>query len=149
MKYDICVFGGCSLDQTYFQNVDGSFESVPNNIAPGGKGSNQAVAAARAGAKTIIISRLGKDKIGRQILDNLNINQVNTSRVELVEGLNNDFSNIYINIDDKDNRIERVTGAINSFTTDMITNNADILLNSKIIVCQLKIPKEVTKELIK
>ena len=33
-------------------------------MGPGGKGSNQAVAAARAGAKTKFISRLGQDSFG-------------------------------------------------------------------------------------
>lgn len=148
MKYDICVFGGCSLDQTFFQNVDGSYDKVPNSIAPGGKGSNQAVAASRAGARVTMISRLGKDEIGKRILDNLNINGVDTSHIEMVDGLNNDSCNIYVDINDKDNNMERITGAIDSFTPDMIENNRDVLLNSKIIVCQLKCPKEVTIALI-
>lgn len=148
MKYDVCVFGGCSLDQMYYQNSDGSYDSVPSMKVPGGKGANQAVAAARAGAKTTIITRLGKDEIGKSILENLSFNYVDTSNVELVEGLKNDCSNIYINIMDKDNDIQRISGAINSFTVNMIDNYKDVLLKSKIIVCQLKIPKEVTEELI-
>lgn len=148
MKYDVCVFGGCSLDQTFFQNMDGSYDERPNSIAPGGKGANQAVAASRAGAKTTIITRIGKDNIGETILENLKFNLVDTSNVDIVEGLQNDYANIYINIKDKDNDIQRVSGAINSFTVDMIEKYKDALLNSKIIVCQLKVPKEVTEELI-
>ena len=148
MKYDVCVFGGCSLDQTFFQNMDGSYDEMPNSIAPGGKGANQAVAASRAGAKTTIITRIGKDNIGETILENLKFNLVDTSNVDIVEGLQNDYANIYINIKDKDNDIQRVSGAINSFTVDMIEKYKDALLNSKIIVCQLKVPKEVTEELI-
>lgn len=148
MKYDICVFGGCSLDQTYFQKLDGSYNDIPDIISPGGKGANQAVAAAKAGAKTTIITRIGKDKIGKEILDNLNYFNIDTSNVEEIENLENDYSNIYINIKDKDNEIKRFSGAINSFTVDMIDQYKDIILNSKIIVCQLKIPKEVTIELI-
>lgn len=148
MKYDVCVFGGCSLDQTFFQNMDGSYDERPNSIAPGGKGANQAVAASRAGAKTTIITRIGKDNIGETILENLKFNLVDTSNVDIVEGLQNDYANIYINIKDKDNDIQRVSGAINSFTVDMIEKYKDVLLNSKIIVCQLKVPKEVTEELI-
>lgn len=71
MKYDVCVFGGCSLDQTFYQNVDGTYNKQPSVCSPGGKGANQAVAAARAGAKTTIITRIGKDEIGQKILDNL------------------------------------------------------------------------------
>lgn len=148
MKYDVCVFGGCSIDQSFYQNVDGTYDENPNSRTPGGKGSNQAVAAARAGAKTTIITKVGKDEIGRSILENLQFNGVDTSNVMMVDGLENDYSNIYINIKDKDNDIKRFNGAINSFTVDMIDNYKNVLLKSKIIVCQLKIPKEVTEALI-
>ena len=148
MKYDVCVFGGCALDQMFYQNSDGSYNEKPSMKVPGGKGANQAVSAARAGAKTTIISKVGKDEIGESIVQNLNFNGVNTSNVEMVKNLQNDCANIYINLKDKDNDIKRVSGAIDSFTTDMIEEYQDVLLNSKVIVCQLKVPKEVTKALI-
>lgn len=148
MKYDICVFGGCSLDQTYYQKIDGTYNETPDLISPGGKGANQAVAAAKAGAKTTIISRIGKDDIGDKIINNLTFFGVDTSNIEIENGLSNDYGNIYINLKDKDNEIKRFNGAINSFTKEMVEKYKDVLLNSKIIVCQLKIPKEVTEELI-
>ena len=149
MKYDVCVFGGCSLDMIYYQQPDGSYRENPDMKVPGGKGANQAVAASRAGARTTIISRIGRDEIGKSILENLKFNMVDTSNVEMVQNLENDYSNIKIRLKDKDNEIERFAGAINSFSTDMIDNYSDVLLNSKVIVCQLKVPKEVTEALIK
>ena len=148
MKYDVCVFGGCALDQTFFEKEDGTYNEQPDLISPGGKGANQAVAAAKAGAKTIIITRLGKDEIGDKILDNLDFFDINLSCVEVEEGLKNDYSNIFIKLDDKDNDIHRFSGAIDSFTPDMIERYKDVLLDSEIIACQLKVPKEVTVALI-
>ena len=148
MKYDVCVFGGCALDQIYYQKSDGTYDENPNVIAPGGKGANQAVAASRAGARTTIITKLGKDDIGNNILENLRFNMIDTSNVILVDNLENDHSNIYIKIKDKDNEIKRFNGAINSFTESMVDDYKDVLLNSKIIVCQLKTPKKVTEKLI-
>ena len=69
MKYDICVVGGCSVDQMFYQQIDGTYSDVPDMIVPGGKGSNQAVAAARAGAKVTMITKLGKDNIGNKIIE--------------------------------------------------------------------------------
>ena len=148
MKYDVCVLGGCSLDMMYYQKPDGTFSNSPEMIVPGGKGSNQAVAASRAGAKTTLITRIGKDEIGKSILENLRFNMIDTSSIEMLEGLENDYSNVKINLKDKDNVIERFSGAINSFTPDMVDKYAHILLDSKIIECQLKAPFDVTERLI-
>ena len=48
MKYDICVFGGCALDSFFYKNEAGEVPESPSLVLPGGKGANQAVAAARA-----------------------------------------------------------------------------------------------------
>ena len=40
MKYDLCILGGCTLDETYYQNIDGTFNEKPDLIVPGGKGAN-------------------------------------------------------------------------------------------------------------
>ena len=148
MKYDVVVFGGCSLDQTFYETKEKKYNDSPDVVSPGGKGSNQAVAAAKAGAKTAMISRVGNDSIGDKIIDNLRTFNIDTHCVEVEDGLANDYSNIYINLDDKDNNIERFSGAINSFTPDMIERYKDVILSSRIVVCQLKVPKEVTIELI-
>lgn len=148
MYYDVCVFGGCSLDNMFYQNPNGEYSENPNLIVFGGKGANQAVAASRAGAKTTIISKIGKDNNGLKIIENFKYNNVDTSNIEMIDGLENDYSNIYINIADKDNDIKRFGKAIDSFSVDMIDNHKDVLLNSTIIVSQLKCPIEVTERLI-
>lgn len=141
------MFGGCALDQMYYMLDDGTYNEKPDLLVPGGKGSNQAVAASRAGAVVSMISRLGKDDIGQSILDNLHYNGVLTNNVEIVDGLNNDFAKVYID-NNKDNHIERYTGAVNSFTSDMVKRYERVLTTSKIVLAQLKVPKEVTVELI-
>lgn len=148
MKYDICVFGGCSMDMMFYGKEDGTFGEQPDKSVPGGKAANQAVAAARAGSRVAIITRLGKDKVGTSIVDNLQYNGVFTNNVEMVEALENDCANIYIDPVTKDNEIIRKTGAIDSFSPGIIERYKDVLLSSKVIVAQLKVPKEVTVELI-
>ena len=148
MKYDICIFGGCSVDLMFCEKEDGTYNTNPDKIVPGGKASNQAVAASRAGAKVTIITRIGKDKIGETIYNNLKYNDVDTSNIEMIPNLKNDFSEIYIDLETKDNEIIRNTASINSFTVDMIEKYKDVLLNSSIIASQLKVPKNVSDSLI-
>ena len=148
MKYDICVVGGCSLDQIYFMDKSGNYSKNPNIVNFGGKASNQAVAASRAGSKVVIISKIGKDKIGRLIYNNLIKNNVDVKGIEIIENLKNDIANIYIDKDSKDNKIERITDTIDSFSFSMIEKYRDILLNSRIVVAQMKAPKEFDVALI-
>ena len=49
-----------------------------------------------------MISRLGKNDIGKRILDNLNLNGVDTSHIEMVDGLKNNSCNIYVDVNDKE-----------------------------------------------
>lgn len=65
----------------------------------------------------------------------------------MVDDLDNDLAKIYID-NNKDNYIERYVGAINTFTKDMIKRYEKVLLASKLVLAQLKVPKEVTVELI-
>src|SRR4051794_7416303 len=51
-------------------------------MGPGGKGSNQAVAAARVGAKVTFISKIGRDDFGRVALDTWQREGITTSVVQ-------------------------------------------------------------------
>ncbi len=71
----IIVFGSINMD--FFMSV--SHLPVPGEtvvspayeMSPGGKGANQALAAARSGAKVAMIGRIGNDGMGARILNNL------------------------------------------------------------------------------
>jgi ribokinase len=51
-------------------------------IIPGGKGANQAVAAARQGSSVAMVGRVGKDSFGPELMDNLKRNHVDTTHVQ-------------------------------------------------------------------
>lgn len=148
MRYDVCVFGGCSLDMMFYADENNRYREIADKLVPGGKGANQAIAAARAGAKVAIVTRIGKDKIGDEIFNNLQQNGVFTNNIEIVPGLKNDCAKIYIDNITKDNTIVRETGAIDSFDVEMVKKYAPVFLNSKIVVAQMKAPKEVSEALI-
>lgn len=143
----ILVFGGCSLDTTFIENKIGGYPSIPSIAVPGGKGANQAVAAARAGANVKIITRLGNDAIGKRIVENLQNNNLDTSYVEFDDKVKNDECQIFVS-KEGENDIHRVVGAIDSFYVDMIEKYSSVIKGAKIVIAQMKIKKEVSVALI-
>lgn len=84
----VVVVGSLTMDVTAFasplpkpgETVLGTrFETIP-----GGKGANQAIAAARAGAETIIIGCIGTDAFGDQVWANLEAEGISTDGVSRV-----------------------------------------------------------------
>jgi ribokinase len=105
---------------------------------PGGKGANQAVAAARQGASVSMLGRVGRDNFGDFLLDNLKTNQVNTSLV-----LRDDAATgtaIIIVDSDGQNSIVLSPGANGKVTPADITPAS--LLDPQLVLLQLEIPIE-------
>jgi ribokinase len=75
--FDVCVVGSANLDIVAASpRLPGPGETVLGTTYaehPGGKGLNQAVAAARAGARTAFVSAVGDDDAGRRLVEALTI----------------------------------------------------------------------------
>jgi ribokinase len=82
---DILVVGSLNADLVVksprFPQPGETISGEDLQIIPGGKGANQAVAAARQGVKTAMLGRVGSDSFAPFLVDNLNANQVDTSHV--------------------------------------------------------------------
>jgi ribokinase len=84
----ILVVGTSNIDITlYVEHLPASGETVLGDLrtACGGKAANQAVAAARLGARVDLVSRVGGDEHGRTLLRELGREGVGTRHVRLVE----------------------------------------------------------------
>ena len=82
---DIIVIGSINADLVVraprFPAPGETIQGEDLATIPGGKGANQAVAAARLGAEVAMVGRVGADSFGTSLIENLKQNHVNTTRV--------------------------------------------------------------------
>ncbi|WP_423798086.1 ribokinase [Neobacillus sp. SAB-20_R2A] len=115
-----------------------SFKTVP-----GGKGANQAVAAARLGAKVYMVGCIGDDAFGKAILENFKKNHVLTNYVEPVTDM--ESGTAHITLAEGDNSIIVVKGANDYVTPEFVEKALDVIRESDIVLIQQEIPEETVE----
>lgn len=108
-------------------------------MGPGGKGSNQAVAAARAGAKVSFISRLGRDAFGDIALNTWKADGI-IPRVALSDVDPTGAAYIFVSDETGDNAIIVVPGAAGAISPDDVEAAADAITSAQVFVTQLEQP---------
>ena len=108
------------------------------DIGAGGKGSNQAVAASRAGAHVTIITKLGKDEFSNIALRSYKENNMTTNYVVQDDGESTGAALIMVDDNTSDNKIIVNLGACNSVTHDDIDRAREEIINSDIYLTQLE-----------
>jgi Sugar kinases, ribokinase family len=108
---------------------------------PGGKGANQAVAAARAGAQTFMVGCVGRDAFGKELQDSLTCARVDVSGVESLAGISTGTATILVE-DGGQNRIIIVAGANGEVTPAIIEKEWSAIQKSDLILLQHEIPLE-------
>lgn len=106
----------------------------------GGKGANQAVAAARLGCDVTFIGRVGNDTFGEEMINSLKNEGVNVDNIERVDNVESGIAMITVN--PLDNTIIIVPGANAYVSKAVIDKHRDAILESDIVVTQLEIPME-------
>lgn len=104
----------------------------------GGKGANQAVAAARLGARVAMVGCVGNDDYGVQLREALLAEQIDCQAVSTVE----DSSGVALIVvdDNSQNAIVIVAGANGAMTPAVIDRFDAVLQAADVIICQLEIP---------
>lgn len=115
-------------------------------ISFGGKGANQAVAASRLGADVGMIGLVGDDIFGKEIIENLNKNRVNTENVEPVPYEVSGSAHIILY--EKDNSIIVVPGANNQLDKTKIENLRDNIKQYDLVIIQNEIPQLTNEKII-
>ncbi len=97
-KGRIIVVGGAVMDATFRTKVlparETSNEAYDFDLSPGGKGLTQAVAAARLGLDVSLLAAVADDRFGRQIVEYLQNEGVDTSMLKLVRDARTPFTGV-------------------------------------------------------
>ena len=149
--YDLLVVGSANADLVIgVERRPGAGETVLGSdlaVHPGGKGANQAVAAARLGARTALLARVGDDEHGRLLLDSLREAGADTVGV-LVGGAPTGVALITVD-PSGDNSIVVSPGANGRLTPSDVRAAASLFHASRVVSTQLEIPLETVVEVVR
>ncbi len=106
---------------------------------PGGKGANQAVAAARLGAEVYMVGRVGDDAFGKTLRDGLEKNGVNTQYLKTTPKTASGTATIMVTTGGE-NSIIVAPGANEKMTTADIDRAASVIRKADAVLMQLEIP---------
>jgi len=143
--WDIVVVGGANYDYLVRgRQLPGPGDTVQGDefqAAPGGKGANQAVAAARLGARVALVARIGADERGDQILARLAAEGVDTTYVFRDPQAQTGVALVQVS-EGGEKQILVAPGANANFTPADVAQAAPMLQAARILVTQLEIPLE-------
>ncbi|EPL03951.1 ribokinase [Pseudomonas sp. CF161] len=105
---------------------------------PGGKGANQAVAAARLGAQVSMVGCVGDDAYGEQLRGALLAEAIDYQAVSVIEG-SSGVALIVVD-DSSQNAIVIVAGANAQLAPEVVAGFDAILQAADVIICQLEVP---------
>jgi ribokinase len=110
---------------------------------PGGKGANQAVAAARLGAEVSMIGRVGDDAFGQRLRSGLAQDGVDVSNVFTTSDCASGLAIVAVE-DSGENAILIVPGANGRLTPADVHASSEIIRDADVLLVQLEVPLETT-----
>ena len=108
---------------------------------PGGKGANQAVAAAKLGADVSLFGKVGDDPFGERLREGLRESGVGVRGVETERGIPSGLASIWVD-EAGDNAIALAAGANGRVDCRFIERHLDRIAGADVLLVQLEIPIE-------
>lgn len=108
-------------------------------VAFGGKGANQAVAAGRSGADIAFIACVGQDDIGERIRKQLAADRIDVAPVAAVEGESTGVALIFVN-GEGENTIGIYAGANAALTPERVAQHQQVIADADALLMQLESP---------
>lgn len=140
----IVVIGSCNIDVTVeCDRWVKPGETIFGNrliVSPGGKGANQAVAAARLGAEVTMVGCIGDDVYGEMIVRNLKKNGINTDFVKVLP--NENSGTAHITVAEDDNKIIVIKAANDLVDAELVDQAEEKIKEADLVLLQHEIPFE-------
>ncbi|MDQ0204992.1 ribokinase [Pectinatus haikarae] len=141
----IAVIGSVMIDLvSYADKIPEAGETKEADdffINCGGKGANQAIAAAKSGADVMMIAKVGDDMFGKTAMRNFSQYNVDTAYVTKVPGVGSGMAAILVDASAQ-NRILIYKGANLHLQPADIEKSAEALKKCSLLILQLEIPLE-------
>ena len=118
------------------------------NYFYGGKGANQAVAAAKQGACSYMIGKVGNDQFAQSLKDNLQNNGVNTDYVSVDPGRPSGIALIAVS-KSGENSIIVAKGASGALSFEEVVQAENLFSSGDYVLFQLEIPLETVEQAIR
>jgi len=112
---------------------------------PGGKGANQAVAAARAGGDVIFIAAVGDDPYGEEALKGYRLDQINTENIKICKGVPSGIAMITIS-EKGENAITVASGANALLSPADLEELDEVFHEADYMLIQLETPLETVQK---
>lgn len=148
-KPRILVVGSLAIDlicaTTQFPKSGETVIGTDFRVAPGGKGANQAVQAARLGADVTMLGKVGKDDFGNQIKQTLASSGVNIDGILCPHTCSTVVANIQLEnrCSGTANRILVIPGANMDITENDFANLLESVATYDMVMLQLEIPMAI------
>jgi ribokinase len=115
------------------------------NIIAGGKGANQAVAAARAGGIVTFIAKVGDDDFGKNAVAGYKVDKINTGYIFIDPERPSGIAIIIVEEGSGQNSIVVAGGANKSLSIDDIKSTEKLISEADVVLIQLEIPLGVVE----
>ena len=144
-KTQLVVLGSINVDHIMtteeFPQPGETLQAKHYQVAFGGKGANQAVAAARSGASTQLIGCVGQDAFGLEIKQKLQHDHINTDAVTAIEGTSTGVALIFLN-HQAENFIGIHSGANAALDINYVERFKERICSANALLLQLETPIE-------
>ncbi|MCP5382809.1 MAG: ribokinase [Kordiimonadaceae bacterium] len=145
----IAVVGSINCDQIayleQFPKPNQTIKAKNSALSVGGKGLNQAVSAAQAGALVSMIGSIGNDLFGEMALKHIKASGIDISSIKITPELGTGTATIFVT-KNSENMIAVATGANACLSPEDVKAHKAIIENADALIVQLETPLETVRE---